>query len=212
MSLLAEAKGGGDFTITPEGQYIGRCYRILDMGTQTITGAFGTSDKPQVMISWELIGPDDQKMEDGKPYSVHQKYTVSLHEKSNLRKHLEAWRGVPFSPEELRGFNLSKVLNQYCMIQVVHSEDGQFANIQAIMAYKGDKPKPVNDNVVFDIDKPDMKVFEALSDNMKAKITNTPEWAAYENPPKPAITATQQQQKEMGTLESEPMNVDDIPF
>jgi hypothetical protein len=155
-------------------------------------------------------------MEDGKPFSIHKTYTVSLHEKSKLRADLQAWRGKMFTPEELAGFDLGKILGQYCIIQVVHSEDGKFANVQTIMAYKGDKPKPVNENVVFDIDKPDMAVFEALSDNMKAKITNTPEWSAYQNPPAPAIssdkTDVQKQQAAMGTFEDEPIDLKDIPF
>jgi hypothetical protein len=213
MSLTASDSGGADFAITPEGQYVARCYRVVDMGTQTINSPmFGTSEKHQVMISWELIGQDDPKMEDGRPFSAHQTYTVSLHEKAKLRADLESWRGKKFTTEELAGFDLGTIIGKYCMIQVVHSADGKYANVQTIMAYKGDKPKPVNPNVVFDIDKPDMEVLNSLSDNMQAKIKNTPEWAAYENPPKPEISAIQQQQKDMGTLENEPVNVDDIPF
>lgn len=189
MSLTATDKGGADFALVPEGQYVGRCYRIIDLGTQTINSpAFGTSEKHQVMVSWELIGSEDPKMDDGRPFSVHQTYTVSLHEKSKLRADLEAWRGKKFTTEELAGFDLSKVMGQYCMIQVVHDTTGKYANVQTIMAYKGEKPPAMNDNIVFDIDKPDMAVLESLSDNMKAKITNTPEYAAYQNPPKPAVS------------------------
>ena len=219
MGLLATENDTNDFAIVPAGQYIGRCYRLIDLGTQQIKSQlFGDSEKHQVMISWELIGDDDQKMEDGKPFSVHKTYTVSLHEKSKLRADLEAWRGVKFTADELKGFDLSTILGKYCMLQVVHSEDGKYANVQTIMAYKGEKPKPVNLNMVFDIDNPDMEVFTSLSDNMKAKITNTPEWAAYENPPKPTIakeqpkSAVQAQQEEIGTLNSEPISLDDIPF
>jgi hypothetical protein len=219
MALVATETGGADFVITPEGQYIGRCYRIVDLGTQTINSAiFGTSEKHQVMISWELIGQDDPRMEDGKPFSAHQTYTVSLHEKAKLRKDLEAWRGTKFTTAELAGFDISTVLGAYCMIQIVHDETGKFANVQTIMAYKGQKPKPYNMDLVFDIDKPDMEVFGLLSDNMKAKITNTPEWVAYENPPEPAVTAkpeksaVQEQQAAMGTFNDDPVDLDAIPF
>lgn len=214
MSLTASDKGNAEFAIVPEGVYTGRAFKIIDLGTQTSTGMFGTKDQHKVMISWELLGSDAPKMEDGRPFSVTQWYTVSLHEKSKLRADLESWRGRKFSTEELAGFDLGSVMGAYCLLQIVHDETGKYANINSIMAYKGEKPKPVNDNVVFDIDKPDMKVFESLSDNMKAKITNTPEWAAYENPPKPTVnkTAVQNQQSDMGTLEDEPVNLDDIPF
>jgi len=176
MSLTANDKGGADFEMTPEGVYTGRCYKIIDLGTQTTTGQFGTKEQHKVMVAWELIGNDDQKMEDGRPFSVTQWYTVSLHEKAKLRADLEAWRGKKFTKEELDGFDLGNVLGAYCMIQVVHDETGKYANVQSIMAYKGTKPAPVNPNVVFDIDEPDMAVFDAMSDNMKAKITSAPEW------------------------------------
>src|ERR1044071_3409715 len=154
MSLTASDKGGTDFAITPENTYIGRCYKILDMGTQTSNGMFGTKEQHKVMITWELFGEDDNGnpivMEDGRPFSVTQWYTVSLHEKSKLRADLEAWRGKKFTEDELAGFDLGKVLGQYCMIQVVHDETGKYANVNSIMAYKGkEKPTPVNKNVVF---------------------------------------------------------------
>lgn len=139
MSLLAKESGGTDFEMTPEGVYTGRCYKMIDLGTQTTTGQFGTKDQHKIMVSWELIGKDDPRMEDGRPFSVTQWYTVSLHEKSKLRADLEAWRGKKFTAEELEGFDLSNVLGAYCMIQVVHDQTGKYANVQSIMAYKGTK-------------------------------------------------------------------------
>lgn len=185
MSLNVNKGGGTEFELVPTGLYVARCYRVLDLGTQTITSSFGTKEQHKVMIGWELLD-DDVKMSDGRPYSVHKTYTASLSEKANLRADLESWRNVKFSEEELENFNLNKVVGSYCQVQVVHSEDGKFANVQSIVSYKAPKdaagnkvyPKPVNDNVVFDIDEPDMAVFEALSDNMKTKIMSAPEWEA----------------------------------
>lgn len=224
MSLTATDKGGDDFEMTPEGQYTARCYRIIDLGTQTVTNSYGTKEKHKVMISWELIGDDDPKMEDGKPFSVHKSYTVTLSEKGNLRPDLEHWRGKKFTPQELDGFDLSKVLGQYCTIQVIHDETGKFANVDTIMAYKGDKPKPVNDNVIFDIDNPDMAVFDALSENMKGKIMQAPEWKDNKQPTKaskPDDNDDDQEAIERGKraddiviedIGDEPINLDDIPF
>lgn len=210
MSLTATDKGNADFQITPEGQYIARCYKIIDMGTQTTTGQYGVKDQHKVMISWELLD-DKVKMEDGRPFSVSQFYTVSLHEKSKMRADLEAWRGKKFTAEELAGFDLSKVLGSYCMLQVVHDETGKYANVQTIMAYKGTKPEPVNPTVVFDIDKPDMEVFNSFSDNMKTKITNTPEWKSNH------LTApTTEKGEPLDTVyevpEGDQVDLSDIPF
>jgi len=217
MSLTATDKGGTEFAITPENTYIGRCYKILDMGTQTSTGMFGTKEQHKVMISWELFGEDDNGnpiiMEDGRPFSVTQWYTVSLHEKSKLRADLEAWRGKKFTEDELAGFDLSKVLGQYCMIQVVHDESGKYANVNSIMAYKGkDKPEPVNPNVVFDIDNPDMEIFNALSDNMKTKITAAPEWKGSKTEAAKPSQPVKEDVVITDINEEEPINLDDIPF
>lgn len=178
MSLTVKSSGGGDFEITPEGTYIGRCIKLIDLGTQTTTGQFGTKQQKKVMITWELLD-DKVKMQDGRPFATSQFYTASLHEKAQLRKDLEAWRGKKFTDAELEGFDLTSVLGAYCMIQIVHSADGNYANVNAIMSTR-EKPEGVNDLVLFDISDPDMKVFESLSDKMKAKIASTPEWQTRE--------------------------------
>lgn len=223
MSLTASDKGGADFEITPEGQYVARCFKIIDLGTQTTTGQFGTKEQHKVMISWELLDSEVQ-MADGRPYSVTQFYTVSLHEKSKLRADLESWRGKKFTTDELMGFDLSNVLGAYCMIQVVHvkNNDKTYANVQTIMAYKGTKPQPVNPDVVFDIDNPDMEVFNGMSDNMKAKIMSAPEWQQLPAPtaqaaPQPAVKAEPVKDAAPVAVDEvfpveEKINLDEIPF
>lgn len=178
MSLTITG-GSSDFEITPEGTYVGRCIKIIDLGTQTTTGQYGTKTQKKVMITWELLD-DEVKMQDGRPYAASQFYTASLHEKAQLRKDLEAWRGKKFTESELEGFNLTDVLGKYCMIQIIHSADGQYANVNALMRYKGEEPKGVNELVSFDLAEPDMAIFDSLSEKMQAKIKNTPEWDALQ--------------------------------
>src|ERR1043165_114898 len=134
MSLKVSATSGGEMQLTPEGTYIGRCIKVIDLGTQTSTGQFGTKSQKKVMVTWELLD-DEVKMEDGRPFAVSQFYTASLHEKAQLRKDLESWRGKKFDDKELEGFDMLDVLGTYCMIQVIHSKDGQYANVQTIMKY-----------------------------------------------------------------------------
>lgn len=179
MSLTVKSSGNGDFETVPEGAYTARCIKVIDLGTQTTTGQYGTKHQKQVMVTWELLD-DEIKMQDGRPFAATQFYTASLHEKAKLRKDLEAWRGKKFNDAELEGFDLKNVLGTYCMLQIVHSQDGQYANVNAIMSYRGTKPEGVNSTMAFDISNPDMDVFNALSDKMKAKITSTPEWAERE--------------------------------
>jgi hypothetical protein len=185
MSLNVDAKGGTDFELVPAGLYVARCYRVLDLGTQTTNGMFGQKEQHQIMVSWELLD-DEVKMKDGRPFSVHKTYTASLNEKAKLREHLESWRGIKFTDQELESFNLTNIVGTFCQVQVIHSNDGKFANVQNVVSYKPPKdkdgnklyPEQVNPDLVFDIDEPDMVVFDLLSDNMKAKIMGAPEWEA----------------------------------
>lgn len=179
MSLTVKASNNGEFEMTPEGSYIGRCIKVIDLGTQTINGQRGPKQTKKVLITWELLD-DEVRMRDGQPFAVSQNYTASLYEAAQLRKDLESWRGKKFTDEELEGFDLTNVLGTYCLLQVIHSKDGQYANVQTIMKYKGEKPEGINELVAFDISNPDMEVFNSFGDKMKSKIMNTPEWEGRE--------------------------------
>lgn len=202
MSTVVKAASGGDFEMTPEGTYIGRCIKIIDLGTQTTTGQFGTKLQRKMMIQWELLD-DEIQMKDGRPFAATQFYTASLHEKAQLRKDLEAWRGKKFTEAELEGFDLKNVLGAYCMLQIVHSADGQYANVNAIMSFKGEKPKGINDLVIFDVDNPDKEILSAMSEKMQAKIKASPEYSGRDWP--------SGQKDEVAEVDDGPVNLDDIP-
>lgn len=213
MSLTAKEGGTGDFEMTPEDVYTARCYRIIDLGTQKVEWQGASKEQHKVMISWELIGKADPKMQQGenkgKPFSIHKRYTVTLSEKGVLRADLEAWRGKKFTNDELKGFDLSNVLGAYCTIQVVHDETGKYANVNSIMVYKGDKPEPVNPDLAFDIDEPDMEIFDSLSDNIKGTIMLAPEWNKNKQPATPSDAPP----KDVVIEDTEEeINLEDIPF
>lgn len=175
MALVAKESGSQvEFETVPAGVYTALCYRVIDLGTQTTEFAGEVKEGHKVMISWELFG-EGARMSDGRPFSVHKQYKLSLHEKSGLRKDLEAWRGKKFTKEELEGFDVSNVLGTACMMQVVLSEDGKFANVGSIMATK-EKPEAENEPVLFIIDdKATHGVWENLSRTLQEKILSSPE-------------------------------------
>lgn len=117
-----------EFTPAPEGLHQGVCCDVVDLGLQETPWG----QKEQVKILWALEVLD----ENDRAFLVGKKYTLSLNEKATLRHHLEAWRGRKFSPEELQGFDLEKLIGVNCQVQVVHnlSDDGRtYANVQAIV-------------------------------------------------------------------------------
>lgn len=146
-----------EFPRAPAGTHVARCYQVIDLGHQKIIWNQQEKWQPKVLISWELL--TDERMGDGRPFAVSNRYTLSLSEKSALRPMLEAWRGKPFTREEAEGFDVKNVLGAYCMLNVVHNSDGDkvYANVAAVMALPKGMPKPaaVNPNIYFNLDSDD---------------------------------------------------------
>ena len=127
-----------NFDPVPQGLHHAVCYGLYDLGTQ-FQEKFGTYIR-KVLIAWEIPGERILIERDGVktdlPRAISRQYTQSLHEKANLRKDLESWRGKAFTAEELEGFNLKDILGSNCMIQVIHkSKDGKtYANVANIVS------------------------------------------------------------------------------
>ena len=175
MGFIAKDSGGGDFKKVPPGVYIGRCFSLVDLGTQHTSGQFGDKLQHKIRIAWELFGEDEQGNPltvevEGKtmPMTINKSYTVSLHEKAGLRKDLAAWRGKDFTDEEAKAFDVSKLIGAYCMVNATTSETNgkTYTNVAGLTplpgALKNAKPAPVHDNIIFDLDKPDTKVFNTF--------------------------------------------------
>lgn len=190
MGFVASDSGGGNFKRVPQGVFIGRCYSLIDMGTQLTTGQYGEKMQHKIRIGWELFGEDDAGEPltvevDGHmmPLTITKSYTVSLHEKSSLRKDLAAWRGKDFTDEEAKGFDISKLVGAYCMVNVTTSETNgkTYSNVAGLTplpgALKNSKPAPVHAHIKFDLDAPDMAVFNTFHEKLQDTIKRSPEWA-----------------------------------
>lgn len=190
MALIAKESGGGTFTPVPQGMHLARCYRVVDLGTQKSEYLGTVKHLPKVMLQFEVHGEDDtgKPIVTGKnePMSISKNFTLSLAEKATLRKDLQTWRGREFTQEELRGFELKNVLGAWAMISVIKSaapNGKEYTNIAAIMSVppaikKAGLPEGFNTPGIFSIDEPDMTMFDTFSDNLKQKISGSPEWQA----------------------------------
>src|SRR4051812_36598392 len=192
MGLIAKDSGGGNFKRVPAGVFIGRCFSLIDLGTQLTDGQYGQKLQHKIRIGWELFGDDEEGMPlmvdvDGKdmPMTISKSYTVSLHEKSGLRRDLAAWRGKDFTDEEAKGFDVSKLIGAYCMLNVTTSETNgkTYSNVAGITplpgALKNAKPAPIHDNVIFNLDDPDMKSFATFHEKLQDAIKKSPEWKKH---------------------------------
>ena len=178
MAIMAtDTGGGGDFTPVPQGTHIAICDQVVDLGRQAIkSDKFGDSVKHQVYIRWQIPAERVEWEHDGKkfegPAVIGKTYTVSLGEKANLRKDLQAWRGKPFTPDELKGFDISKLLGVPATITVTHSEkDGRtYANIASVGGLIKGMPKPTSEGDLILYDSDNMGSFEKLSKRLQERI------------------------------------------
>jgi hypothetical protein len=180
MGFLATAEGeGGSFEIVPEGTRIARCIQVIDLGHQY--SEYYNKVKHKILLAWEL--PSVSHAEGariGEPMLVFKRYTLSLHENSNLRADLESWRGRAFTEEELEGFDVLKVLDHPCQVSITHRKEGKntWADVKSVTSLG--EGQPVMDRfhplLSFDVDAPDMTVFEGFSENLQRTIRNSEEW------------------------------------
>lgn len=171
MGLTLSESSGGDFTPVAEGTHIGRCVRVIDLGLQPGSQQF-PDPKMKVLFVWEL--PTEMQEIDGeqRPALLMSRYTASLHKKSGLRADLESWRGRAFTEAELKGFSLRAVLDAPCMLTVVHSADGKYANVRSIAKMPRTIPCPprISDLLYYEIEDGHNAVYHALSEKLRATI------------------------------------------
>lgn len=120
-----------EYPLCPEGLHPAVLVDAVDLGEQE--SPWGSKHK------LSLIFETQQKDEDDKPFILAKRYTWSLHEKSNLRKDLERFRGDKFLPRELQeGVDLEHYIGMSCQVLVVHNEveERTYANIESILPYK----------------------------------------------------------------------------
>ena len=190
MGFIASDNGGGDFKKVPQGVHMGRCYSLIDLGTQLVKSQHGDKLMHKIRIAWELCGEDEAGKPltvdyEGKvmPMTISKSYTLSLSEKANLRKDLQAWRGRDFTEEEAKGFDITKLLGVYCMVNVTHSETNgkTYANVSGLTpipsALKNAKPDAVHSNIIFNLDEPDWEVFATFHEKLQDAIKSSPEFA-----------------------------------
>lgn len=136
MPIIA-SQPASNFTPCPEGLHQAVCVDVVDLGLKS--GAFG--EKHKVELRWQT---ETEHEDTHRRFLLRKWYTLSLHEKANLRKDLEAWRGRKFTEAELQGFDLEKLINVNCQLQVIHNitDDGKvYDNVQAIVAHNNKLPK-----------------------------------------------------------------------
>jgi hypothetical protein len=223
MSLTVSYSPSAAFKRVPAGQWPARCVGVIDLGTQS-TQYPGEDAKMQrqVLLQFEVYGEDEA----GVPLTVEhegdevplqistRRMTMSLNEKANLRKTLHAWRGKDFTPEELKGFSIAKLIGAPALLNVVHEEGkngktyaGIFSITPLPSAMKKGLPAQATHQTIFDLDEFDGEVFEGLSEYLQNIVKES---AEYKQRLAPVVSAVKAKPAAPATSFDD-MD-DDVPF
>jgi len=225
--IIATSNGNSsNFEPCPAGNHIARCYSMVHIGTidDTYLGEAHTANK--VRISFEF--PTEKRVfkeENGEqPYALSKEFTLSMHEKSNLRKVLEGWRGKAFTEDEAKAFDITKLLGVPCLANVIHKEKKDGTGVRAEIASISALPKgftcpeQINPSVVFTVNEFNWDVFETFPEWIKEKIRTSREYKAMQKA-QPKTQPTQSAQVFPEPNQAPPENLfneqnptDDLPF
>lgn len=167
--------GGKGFNLEP-GIYEAVCFGLIDIGTQH--GEYQGQEKVrhQVIMKFELL--EEHYNDDTGTHRMQfaQFYTLSLHEKAMLRKHLIGWRGREFTAEELKGFELKNILGKNCLLVIGSSPSGKSV-IESISKFKKDSVEPERDLEYFSFDDFDGTFPSWMSDGIKGLCMKSDEYS-----------------------------------
>lgn len=167
-----------------EGTYPARFVQIIDLGVQPQRPYKG-EDKPpapEVMLTYEFLDEflhDEDGNEDiTKPRFYSESITVH-NLKADLAKSTKRYKVL--DPDLKYGGDFTAVLGAPVMVTLVHrpnknDAERPYVNVHSITPMSPKQaaraPELVNKTKVFDLDNPDLDVFESLSDWVRDKIKN----------------------------------------
>ena len=161
---------------------------MIEMGTNQETYQGVDKMVNKVRITWEL--PTEKivfKEERGpEPRVISKEFSLSMHEKANLRGFLESWRGRSFTDNEAKAFDVTNLLGVPCLLSITHktaNNGNTYANISSVsLLPKGmECPEMINERQELSFDNFKEELFESLPDFIKEKIQTSQEYQSRNN-------------------------------
>lgn len=178
MAIIATNNGGSTREPLEAGMYVARCFQMIHIGTvkEDFQGEEKVLNKCRIVFELPTEKRQFKEGEEEKPYTIGKDFTLSMHEKSGLRKFLSSWRGKSFSEEEAKSFDITRLLGVACMLSIIHkpSKDGTrvYEEISAIAMPMKNYPIPdqINPSQELSYGSFDWDLYNSLPDFIKEKI------------------------------------------
>src|SRR3990167_3506765 len=183
MTLIAPVTNNTPREMIPAGTQLARLYSIVHIGTVSFEYKGEPKEANKVRLTFEL--PNEMRVfkegEGEKPMVISSEFSLSMHEKANLRKFIESMVGTALNDDEARDFDVESIIGTTCLLNIVHeAKNGkEYANIQSVSPLvKGmEAPPAINEPVVLNYDdRWNEEVFRSLPEFLQKKMMETPEW------------------------------------
>lgn len=160
------------------GVYPAVCIGVVDLGEQELTFKGKTRYVNQVKIIFELPGELVEVDGEENPRQLSRNFTFSTSPKSALRQVISQWAGKAIKDDDFAEFDLFALLGRGGLLNVVHSEDGQYANISGVTAMpKGiPAPKTTTAYIKFDTEEWTEEAFDALPEYLQEALKNSTQY------------------------------------
>lgn len=158
------------------GVYAAVCIGVVDMGEQESTFKGKTRYADRVKLIFELPGETMEIDGEEKPRQLSRNFTFSVSPRSGLRQFLNQWFGKTISDDDFNDFELYTLLGRPAMLNVVHSEDGQYANISGATALPKGFPPPKSTTPYIRFDTEDWRGFDDLPDYIKESLMKSTQY------------------------------------
>lgn len=126
MAFVVKAPGNIKFENPRTGLHNAVCINVVDIGLHKNT--YPNAIEPfieKLVILWELEECKQKGNLKGQRFIIPNIYSTSLGMKANLRKDLESWRGRSFTEEELKGFDIDKLIGTQCALNLIENQNGK---------------------------------------------------------------------------------------
>lgn len=188
MSFIVESNNKPR-PLPPFGTQLARLIQIVDLGTHKEegqdqkTGAKVLRDRRKVRLVWELPTKKAVFRDGGEPepFTVGRNLTLSLDKKASLSPVVEGIIGRPLTDPERKGFDISKLLGEACLLAVsphTKQDGGASFKVGATSPLMDGQEVPPAHNplVVYQTKDGASEVYQSFPDWLKQEIAESPEF------------------------------------
>lgn len=164
------------------GVYIAICIGVVDLGEQYSEKFKNYSNK--VKFIWELVGEYIEVDGEQKPRQLSKEFAFSASKKGNLRAFLSSWNSREYGDEEFGEVDVFDQIGKPCQLQVVHNENGEYANVANLMPLPRGMAAPITSTkpIRWDMEQWDDATFAELPEWIQEQIKKSTQYQKEHTP------------------------------